>query len=45
MYTQTTDVEQETNGIITYDREIVKFDDEALRHINEDVWRRSIIHR
>jgi len=45
VYTQTTDVEQETNGIITYDREVVKFDDEVLRHINEDVWRRSIIHR
>ena len=45
VYTQTTDVEQETNGIITYDREVVKFNDEALRHINEDIWRRSIIHR
>jgi hypothetical protein len=41
--TQTTDVEQETNGIITYDREVVKFDEEAFRRINESVWRRSII--
>ncbi len=30
MYTQTTDVETEVNGIMTYDREIIKFDEERL---------------
>lgn len=45
VYTQTTDVEQETNGIVTYDREVIKFDEDTICRINENVWRRSIIHR
>jgi hypothetical protein len=44
VYTQTTDVEQETNGVVTYDREVVKFDEEPFRSINESVWRRSRSH-
>lgn len=39
VYTQLTDVEQETNGLVTYDREVVKFDEDALRRINESLWR------
>lgn len=31
VYTQTTDVETEVNGIMTYDREIVKFDENRVR--------------
>lgn len=31
VYTQTTDVETEVNGIMTYDREIVKFDEDRVR--------------
>lgn len=31
VYTQTTDVETEVNGIMTYDREIVKFNENRLR--------------
>ncbi len=31
VYTQTTDVETEVNGIMTYDREVVKFDEDRLR--------------
>lgn len=31
VYTQTTDVETEVNGLMTYDREIVKFDESRLR--------------
>lgn len=31
VYTQTTDVETEVNGIMTYDREIIKFDEEKIR--------------
>jgi len=38
VYTQLTDVEQETNGLVTYDREVVKFDEDALRRINESLW-------
>lgn len=35
VYTQTTDVEIEVNGLMTYDREIIKLDPERLRAINE----------
>lgn len=38
VYTQITDVEQETNGIVTYDREVVKVDEDAIRRINRSVW-------
>ncbi|MDE6490149.1 MAG: beta galactosidase jelly roll domain-containing protein, partial [Muribaculaceae bacterium] len=34
VYTQTTDVEIEINGLMTYDREIVKFDEGALNRVN-----------
>ena len=37
VYTQTTDVEGEVNGIMTYDREVVKVDEAALREINRQV--------
>jgi hypothetical protein len=44
VYTQTTDVEQETNGVVTYDREVIKFDEEPFRRINENVWHRPTLH-
>jgi hypothetical protein len=34
VYTQLTDVEQETNGFVTYDREVVKFDIARVRAVN-----------
>jgi len=34
VYTQLSDVEQETNGFVTYDREVVKFDIARVRAIN-----------
>jgi hypothetical protein len=34
VYTQLSDVEQETNGFVTYDREVVKFDIERVRALN-----------
>ena len=34
VYTQLSDVEQETNGFVTYDREVVKFDLERVKAIN-----------
>lgn len=37
VYTQLTDVETELNGLLTYDREIVKIDPETLREIHEEV--------
>ena len=33
VYTQLSDVEQEVNGLITYDRKVVKLDPEAVRMI------------
>lgn len=34
VYTQTTDVESEVNGIMTYDRAVIKFDKEHLRQLH-----------
>jgi hypothetical protein len=35
VYTQTTDVEYEGNGLLTYDRAVIKIDPEILRKINQ----------
>ena len=37
VYTQTTDVEAEINGLITYDRKVVKFDEKALAAVHDRV--------
>ena len=37
VYTQTTDVEGEVNGLMTYDRKIVKMDESRLRAVNQGV--------
>ena len=37
IYTQTTDVEGEVNGFVTYDRKVVKMDVERVREINQRV--------
>ena len=34
VYTQTTDVEVEVNGLMTYDRKVIKMDEAALRETN-----------
>ncbi len=39
VYTQTTDVESEINGLMTYDRKVMKMDAEALRKANSEVCR------
>ncbi len=44
VYTQATDVEQETNGVVTYGRRVIKFDEAAFRRINESVWRSPRAH-
>lgn len=37
IYTQTTDVEHEINGLVTYDRQVEKMDFEKVKQINESV--------
>lgn len=37
IYTQTTDVEGEVNGILTYDRKVVKMDKERVRAVNQEI--------
>lgn len=39
VYTQVSDVEDEVNGFVTYDRRIVKMDVEAMRSINDALQR------
>jgi hypothetical protein len=38
VYTQTTDVEVEVNGLMTYDRQVIKFDPEHLRAIHAPLY-------
>jgi beta-galactosidase/beta-glucuronidase len=37
VYTQTTDVEIEVNGLLTYDRKIIKLDEERIRKVNQEI--------
>ncbi len=37
IYTQLTDVEEETNGFLTYDRKVMKLDPEVVRKLNENL--------
>ena len=37
VYTQTTDVEIEVNGLMTYDRKVIKLDEERIRAINRRI--------
>ena len=37
VYTQTTDVEVEVNGLMTYDREVVKMDEARVRKVNQEI--------
>jgi hypothetical protein len=39
IYTQVSDVEDEINGIFTWDREITKLDPEMLKRINDELYR------
>ena len=41
VYTQTTDVEGEVNGLLTYDRKVLKFNPEVLRKRHEQIIRRA----
>jgi len=37
VYTQTTDVEVEVNGLMTYDRKVIKFDEPRIRKVNLEI--------
>lgn len=37
VYTQTTDVEGEVNGLLTYDRKVIKVNEQKLRKINQRI--------
>lgn len=37
VYTQTTDVEMEVNGLITYDRKLVKVEEDRVRKVNQEI--------
>ena len=39
VYTQTTDVEGEVNGLMTYDRKVIKINEAQVRAINQEVIR------
>ncbi len=43
VYTQTTDVEIETNGLITYDRKVVKFPESRLRQMHQKLYNPSLV--
>jgi beta-galactosidase/beta-glucuronidase len=43
VYTQTTDVEIETNGLITYDRKVIKIPVEQLRKVHEKLYNPSLV--
>jgi len=45
IYTQLTDVERECNGLVTYDREVVKVDPERIRAANRGVWSEKMFVR
>lgn len=45
IYTQTSDIEEEINGIFTYDRDEVKFVEEEVRRLNQKlykIWEESV---
>jgi hypothetical protein len=41
IYTQTTDVEIEINGLLTYDRKVLKFNPEVLKKAHAELIRRA----
>ena len=43
VYTQTTDVEIETNGLMTYDRKEIKIPVERLKEMHSKLYNRSLV--
>lgn len=42
VYTQTTDVEVETNGLMTYDRKVIKMPEERLKQLHQKLYDKSL---
>lgn len=40
IYTQTSDIEEEINGLMTYDREVAKFEEDTIRELNRELYQR-----
>lgn len=45
IYTQTTDVEVEVNGLMTYDRKVIKFDAEFLKNLHQSLYDINLIQK
>ena len=43
VYTQTTDVENETNGLMTYDRKVIKVPVEKLKQVTDQFYKKSLV--
>lgn len=43
VYTQTTDVEIETNGLMTYDRKVIKMSEDKLKQMHNRLYEKSLI--
>lgn len=43
VYTQTTDVEVETNGLYTYDRKVLKFSKEKMLHLHQQLYNGALV--
>ena len=43
VYTQTTDVEVETNGLMTYDRKVIKFDEAQLKQLHQKLYNTEVV--
>ena len=43
IYTQTTDVEIETNGLMTYDRKVIKMDEQRLNRIHQRLYEKTLL--
>ena len=43
IYTQTTDVEIETNGLMTYDRKVIKMDEQRLNRIHQRLYDKALL--
>jgi beta-galactosidase/beta-glucuronidase len=44
IYTQTTDVEIEVNGLMTYDRKVIKMPEEKLKAIHEKLYDKTLVN-
>ena len=43
VYTQTTDVEVEVNGLMTYDRKVMKFDEAQLKQLHQGLYNTEVV--